>query len=240
MSWRRLPEGRHTPRLCALVAALALGAPPPAPGAVLGSGTFRSPTAVIVLDGTPGVPYPSTIEVAGLGGALTGVVAGFADFEHLSPRDTDALLVSPAGTAVLLMADACGLVDMINVNLVFDDAAATALPEDGPCPAAGYRPSDYAPADVFPAPAPPGPWASALAPLLGEDPNGTWSLYVVDDLGVGDSGRIEWWTLTLTTDPGFLFGDGFETGNAARWTAAVPGPFDGDRHPNRPEIHFLE
>lgn len=205
--------------------ALALLAPALAGAAAQSSGVFRSPGAVVIVDGTQAVPYPSTIEVSGLAGPLTGILVGFADFEHVSPRDTDALLVSPTGATAIVLSDACGLVDMINVNLVFDDAAPGPLPLDPAvaCAAGGYQPTDYAPADTFPPPAPPGPWGTTLTGFLGASPNGTWSLYVFDDLAVGDPpGRIEWWTLTLTTDPGYLFGDGFETRNTSRWSTAQP------------------
>ena len=210
----------------AVPGALRAAAPVPgAPAGELASGTFRSATAVVILDGTMGVPYPSTVEVSGLAGVLTGILVGFADFEHVSPRDTDALLVSPSGATAIVLSDACGLADMINVNLVFDDGAAAPLPASGPCPAGGYQPTDWTstPPDAFPPPAPAGPWGTTFAGLLGASPNGTWSLYVFDDVTAGDpAGRIEWWTLTLTTDPGPLFLDGFETGNVARWSAAVP------------------
>lgn len=201
----------------ALVALLAAAPVHPAE-----AGSFRSPGAVILVDGVPAVPYPSQIEVSGLTGTLTGVVVGFADVEHVSPRDADALLVSPAGTAVLLMSDACGLVDMVNIDLAFEDAAPTPLPAAGPCAAGSFQPSDYAPADDFPAPAPAGPWGAMLSDFLGTDPNGTWSLYALDDLAVGDSGRIEWWYLAFTTGDGPLLVDGFELGSTARWSAAVP------------------
>jgi hypothetical protein len=204
--------------------------------AVLASGpafataaVFRSAGAIVISDvGTPpipAIPYPSTIEVSGLPDALTGITVGFRELEHVSPRDVDVLLVAPSGATAILMSDACGLVDMVNVNLVFDDGAPGPLPQVTPpgCAAGGYQPTDYTPADDFPAPAPPAPWGSTLAGFLGASPDGTWSLYVVDDLSVGEpAGRIEWWTLTLTTDPGPLFLDGFETGNLVRWSSAVP------------------
>lgn len=37
-----------------------------------------------------------------------------------------------------------------------------------------------------------------LAALEGEDPNGTWTLDVVDDAG-GDSGTVNSWSLTIAT-----------------------------------------
>ena len=224
----RLRRPASWPAVAVVLLALPGGAPAPAaPGAVLSAGTFRSATAVIIVDGTTAVPYPSTIEVTGLAGPLTGILVGFREFEHVSPRDTDALLVSPSGATAIVMSDACGLPNMINVNLVFDDGAAGPLPADPAvaCTAGGYQLSDWplGPADSFPAPAPAGPWGAALAGFLGVSPNGTWSLYVVDDLALGEPpGRIEWWTLTLTTDPGPLFLDDFETGNLVRWSSAVP------------------
>lgn len=201
----------------------------PATARAGGSSTFRvfhSPSAVVIVDGTTATPYPSTIDVAGMTGTLTAVTIGWLNFEHVAPRDTDALLVSPSGASVVLFSDACGLPDMINVQLVFDDAAPGPLPMDPPtaCVSGAYQPSDWdlGPGDVFPPPAPPAPWGTTLAGLLGGSPNGAWSLYLVDDLAVGDPpGRIDEWTLTLVTDPDVLFFDGFETADTSRWSAAL-------------------
>ena len=96
---------------------------------------------------------------------------------------------------------------MSNVNLTFDDQAAKALPNEDPAASGSYKPTNYGPStpdacpneggDAWPG-APPGPYGSALSVFDGTDPNGTWSLYVVDDCG-GDAGKINGgWSLTFS------------------------------------------
>ena len=64
-----------------------------------------------------------------------------------------------------------------------------------------YCPSNFTPADVFPSPAPPAPYQSTMADFIGDSPNGTWSLYVVDD-SASDFGSIAGgWTLDVTVGP---------------------------------------
>jgi subtilisin-like proprotein convertase family protein len=51
----------------------------------------------------------------------------------------------------------------------------------------------------FPAPAPTPAYGGAMAALKSSTPNGSWSLYVLDD-SPGDAGNIaQGWSLTLTT-----------------------------------------
>src|SRR5262245_62507246 len=91
-----------------------------------------------------------------------------------------------------------GGTDAVNVNLIFDDAAAAI----GATVVSGtFRPTNIGAGDLFPAPAPAGPYPDPqlLSIFNGINPNGTWSLYVVDDAGV-DVGNInDGWTLRITT-----------------------------------------
>ncbi len=157
-------------------------------------------------------PYPSKIFISGLTGTLTdlnvtlhGVSDAFAD-------DLDILLVGPGGQKLILVSDAGLGATINNVTITFDDQAASGLSQTDPWAAdnasASYQPTNFDDgADTFPSPAPgspasPGPTGSdTLASIFnGIDPNGTWSLYVVDDSGGGGNGSIAaGWTLTLTS-----------------------------------------
>src|SRR5207244_4255832 len=81
------------------------------------------------------------------------------------------------------------------------DDANTAEPSSTGISSATYKPTDIndGSVDFFPAPAPQPPFANALR-VFTSSPNGTWSLYVVDDQ-VGNSGTITGgWSLSLLTD----------------------------------------
>src|ERR1019366_333769 len=88
-----------------------------------------------------------------------------------------------------------------NVTLTFDDAASNSLPHFSQLISGTYLPTSYAVATPpFPqASTPPPPYGATLAVFNGVNPNGAWSLYVLDDMP-GDSGSISnGWVLNLTT-----------------------------------------
>ena len=69
-------------------------------------------------------------------------------------------------------------------------------------PSGGYRPTGSKGRDsAIPSPAPPPSSANSLSVFQRGNPNGTWRLYVYDDLG-GDLGRVAGgWSITITVDP---------------------------------------
>lgn len=162
----------------------------------IGSGTFN---------GAPSSPYPSTINVSGVTGTLTGVALTIRDFSHTSPNDVDLLLVGPGGQRFVAMSDLGGTADAVHLTITLDDAATVPLP---PVLASGvFRPGNSGAGDPFPAPAPPQPHQSPLtagsatfASVFGNtDPNGAWRLFVVDDFGTNIGSIAGGWTLTLRT-----------------------------------------
>jgi subtilisin-like proprotein convertase family protein len=146
-------------------------------------------------------PYPSHIFPTGLSGSISKVTIDLKGLTHTNPDDLDILLVGPGGTTkVILMSDAGGTADVSNINLNFDDAAATAISDTGPLATGSFKPADYAPADTLPAPAPAGPYGTVLSAYNGATPNGTWSLYVFDDGSGADAGQItNGWCANFTT-----------------------------------------
>ncbi|ELR99847.1 hypothetical protein GLO73106DRAFT_00036990 [Gloeocapsa sp. PCC 73106] len=99
------------------------------------------------------------------------------------------------------MSDAGGNDDLTNVDLTFDQSAASTLPNSSQIVAGTYLPSNFSnDPDVFPNPVPAEPYGNTLDVFNGTDANGIWSLYVFDDNGNGDLGSIaNGWSLTIQT-----------------------------------------
>ena len=161
---------------------------------VVTGSTFCNTGAVVFAETIapgPANVYPSRIFVSGLGGTISKLTVQIKSLNHQRPDDIDLLLVSPSGAKFILLSDAGGTTAVSGANLTFDDAAATTMPDGGPIVTGTYRPSSYTSADTFPSPAPAGPYLTpeveggdTLAAFNGVSPNGTWNLYVVDDLSL--------------------------------------------------------
>lgn len=159
-----------------------------------------NPTAITIPDSGAGTPYPSNITVAITQTNLLDVNVQLFGLSHTWPDDVDMLLVGPQGQNLIIMSDAGGSTDVVNADVFFDDAAATGIPDAGPLVAGTYKPTNIGAGDTFPAPAPAPSANTTLATFNGTNPNGTWSLYVVDDAG-GDSGSIAGgWCLELAAE----------------------------------------
>jgi subtilisin-like proprotein convertase family protein len=176
----------------AAVAGVAAAAAITAGPAGAATGTFSNPDPITIPEGAPATtegpstPYPSNIDVAGLGGTVTDVNATIHDFSHTFSPDINVLLAGPGGQAVVLMRRA-GDADDANITLTFDDEAAAQLPmgplTTGPLISGSFKPS--------------GP--PTLAVFDGTTGAGRYSLFVDDDVG-GDTGSIAGgWSIELTT-----------------------------------------
>ncbi|MBK9382851.1 MAG: M36 family metallopeptidase [Chitinophagaceae bacterium] len=205
--------GALTPSGCTSSASVTVNATPPAPVVTPSSVslclgniaplsvpvTFNSANggAITINASGAGTPYPSTINVTGVPAGARVKSVRINGFAHTFPDDVDILLQSPASTNVVIMSDVGGSADNTGQNFVFDDAAGS-LMSDGALNASGtYRPTNYVTPDTWAAP---GPGAITQAvPTLSSftgNMNGTWNLFVVDDLG-GDGGAIASWSITF-------------------------------------------
>jgi hypothetical protein len=229
---RRKDRGGRTARVVgALVIALAAGGALVVPMASGATGFSNTTPVVLPRPGPPGgcppscpsekaTPFPSSIAVSGLAGTVTdvNVTLRSVTYEYNGLPDADVLLVAPGGKSVMVMSDACGDDENFHpvsgsVTLTFDDQASGPIPADTPCSSGTFRSLDDDDDGEFPfhvadgitdGPSPPA-GTRPLADLNGIDPNGTWSLYVVDDYpndpdASGQAGQLGGgWSLDLTT-----------------------------------------
>ena len=204
---------RPRPRCRLVTIALMLGSVLFAPRSAAAQ-TFTNPNTIAdgfsTLPIEPATPYPSEISVFGLPGLVTKVTVTLINLNFGSPRDADLLLVGPGGQSILLMSDpySDGTFHIINKTLTFDDAALSPLPSDGTLRSGVYKPTDFGDVgdDFFPSPAPVWPYGTTLSVFNGTNPNGRWSLYLVDDLPDNpfdhfgpDVEVTGGWSLTITT-----------------------------------------
>ncbi|MFL6137942.1 MAG: beta strand repeat-containing protein, partial [Frankiaceae bacterium] len=183
---------------------------------------FSNSTAISIADAgvcspipctpTPGTgtPYPSNIAVSGVAGTIASLTVVLHNVTHPATNDIDVLLVGPGGQKFVLVSDAgggCPTCTASNASVTFDDAAASTLGTTGGWPTGTFRPSNEGTsADGFPSPAPAAPYSSPAptgsatlgTTFNGTDPNGTWSLYAVDDLNGGTGSFAGGWTLNIT------------------------------------------
>jgi subtilisin-like proprotein convertase family protein len=167
--------------------------------------TFANSGTIIVNDGTAASTYPSTIAVSGLTGTVSKVVVKLNGVAHARVLDVDMLLVGPAGQNVTIMSDVGNLTAISGVNLTLDDAAASSMPANPTTLTTGtYKPTNLGTSfDSFPSPAPiPSGFPmgdSLLSAFNGTNPNGTWSLYIIDDGTPGTGSLSGGWQLLVTT-----------------------------------------
>jgi uncharacterized protein YkwD len=146
-------------------------------------------------------PYPSTLDVAGMGGTISDVNVTLSGVS-LTALDLDVLLVAPNGLATLLTSDV-PTTSLTTQNWTFDDEASGGQESDL---SGTFAPllSNLNPLfdlDQLPAPAP----AEIDGQLLnfdGSSPNGIWKLYAADSGAVVPIGSIAGWSLQLTTVTG--------------------------------------
>src|ERR1044072_7965297 len=149
-------------------------------------------------------PYGTQINVSGMSGVISNMKVMLNGFSHTVPQDVDIMLVSPDGRGLVVMADAGGNVPASGANITIDDAAS--IPISSPIVTGSYTPADATisgEVDTFqrPAPARPAYGRRPLATFNGVNPNGTWTLFVVDDTQ-NNSGSISGgWSLDITTVP---------------------------------------
>lgn len=157
--------------------------------------TFQFPTEnsyantnnIVIPESGSAYPCPSTITVSGLTGYVSKVTVTLKDVSHAFPRDINATLVSPDGTCSIVMSHAGGAYAITNQTFVFSGSSSNVLSATNRLVSGSYLPTKYGAAVAYPSLGNVG--ICSFDVFEGVEPNGTWSLYVVDD-SVGDGGAI--------------------------------------------------
>lgn len=166
-----------------------------------------------------------SLNVSGLAGTITRISVTISGLTHAFPDDLDFLLVAPNGTNNLVFWSDVGGGNpgVSNLTVAVADAGATPMPDAAGLTAGTYRPADYAEAETGTnwgiatggINHPQSNGTATLASVFnGLSPNGNWTLYVRDDLGV-DAGSLTGWSLDITTT-----GSNIYTENGAAITLA--------------------
>ena len=147
-------------------------------------------------------PYPATVTVSGLGAKVFDVDVRLNGLTDTYPDDLDVLLVGPGGQRTRLMSDVGTGNGVTGLDLTFDDEATEGFPDEDELTGGSFKPTDVDedgyPDNFDPAPAPTA--TTSLVTFDGTDPNGTWSLYVMDDAGRDVLGTLAGWSLDIETD----------------------------------------
>ncbi len=162
---------------------------PSAPTTATTTATQSTPTAIP----TGPAVVTSTLVVAGAGTSILDVdLTTF--ITHTFAADLDITLTSPAGTVVTLTTDNGAGNDNVFNGTVWDDDANPA--GQVPYTTNNGLVTDHAYVNLtLASPLVP---EEAMAAFIGEDPNGTWTITISDDLA-GDGGSLDSWSLNIDT-----------------------------------------
>jgi uncharacterized delta-60 repeat protein/uncharacterized repeat protein (TIGR01451 family) len=160
--------------------------------------SFANTNLITIIDDAPATNYPANIAVSGLNGAVNKVTATLSRLNHANIADVNILLVGPAGQKEILMGHAGGNTAVSNATVTFDDAAAASIPTSG-LSSGTYKPTQSGVAATYPSPAPGGPYGTNLSGFIGSNPNGTWSLFVLDNQALDNGAISNGWSLTFST-----------------------------------------
>ncbi|MEO8660788.1 MAG: Ig-like domain repeat protein [Bryobacteraceae bacterium] len=180
---------------------------------------YSNSNQITVPDSTTNTAAKSDIVVSGFAGTVNKVTITLTQMTGFI-GEIDLELVAPNGSKFVLLSDCCSTAtSSTNLTLTLDDAATNLLPV-GVASSGTFKPTNLgATIDTWPSaipqPACPSDYAAGTVMTScpggasqgtgtfanhfdGINPNGTWSLYAVDDTAGDASITIQGWTLSIT------------------------------------------
>lgn len=182
-----------------IAASLAVGA------AAWGAPAFTNSTPITINDNANASLYPSVINVPS-STPITNVAVQLNGLTHARLNDLLILLVSPTGRRIELVAGATGSAS--SVDLLLSEEGLSLANNEPVTPEQHYRITVVPNTVQLPSPAPALPYLTSLAPLIGENSQGNWSLFI-RDRATGISGEVAaGWTISFAGEGGtFLIPD---------------------------------
>ena len=155
--------------------------------------TFSNTVDVCPPDGNA-TGTTSVIAVAVTGTSLTSITVNIPNISHTWYDDLDIMLISPTGQRIILMSDCGGdNTGNGNRNYTFIQGGTVLNNNAAPTASGNVSPTQYVAEAAWPDGA---PTITAINEFTG-NPNGNWTLRVLDDLG-GDTGcLIGGWSITI-------------------------------------------
>lgn len=190
-------------------------------------------------------PTPFTTVVSGLSGTVTGLTVKIDGLTHPDFLFLHFLLVAPDGQSNLLLLDRSGTgVAITNENYLFTDFPDLLFPADF-TPLRPVAPAGFMTGSDFGLPSLQlhyGSSESLAAAFSGVNPNGTWTLYVLDDNNGNPGGSFTDWQLkiidntpaTLTTPVTHVAIDNTATITFSDANGNLPHSSDPDQDPLHP------
>ncbi len=112
--------------------------------------SFTNNTPIIINPNTFASPYPASVNVSGVGGALVKATLTLTNLNANYGAAVSMLLVSPSAADTLLMANAGSFYQINQATITFDDAATNALPQSAPIVSGTNKPTSYGLVPSFP------------------------------------------------------------------------------------------
>ncbi len=112
--------------------------------------TFANTNPIIIRDDEAASPYPSIIDVSGLGSSLVKATVTLTNLSHQNLSDVDALVVSPGTSNTLIMSHVGAGFPANHLVLTFDDFSTNTLPKNTAVVSGTNKPTQYNPPASFP------------------------------------------------------------------------------------------
>lgn len=183
---------------------------------------FSNTTSISVPATTGGVSlpvtsslYPSQIAVSNMVGTLTDVSISIHDWtdngQSANPGNLFFMVVAPNGEGYEFLGGVGSNHLITNVSLTLTDSATTGL-TTGQITSGSFKPTLLGSScPAFPSPAPTAACAPTrgtttfLSEFLGSNPDGAWSLYIMDDTAGDTASTISGgWSLAIDSTGGFV------------------------------------